>query len=155
MADVTNVESEPVSNNALVQMDFDSFETMTGIICKYVLGEMVLEWDVWILFLTMFLMVWSLWRSVWFFWEEPSFWQLNFDMHDSSECPCDNQFSQSLFVSANSFCSSEDFFKNPEQFISPWLLWHNQHLILLCGFYSSFPLPLSFFSLVSLLDAGH
>ena len=45
MTDVTNVESEPVSNNALVQMDFDSFETMTEIICKFVLGEMALEWD--------------------------------------------------------------------------------------------------------------
>ena len=40
MSDVTNAESEPVSNNALVLMDFDPFETMTGIICKYVLGEM-------------------------------------------------------------------------------------------------------------------
>ena len=41
MSDVTNVESEPVSNNALVLIDFDPFETITGIICKYVLGEMV------------------------------------------------------------------------------------------------------------------
>ena len=49
MSDVTNVKSEPVSNIALVQMDFHPFETMTEIICKYVLGEIVLEWDVWIL----------------------------------------------------------------------------------------------------------
>ena len=46
MSDVTNVKSEPVSNIALVQMDFHPFETMTEIICKYVLGDIVLEWDV-------------------------------------------------------------------------------------------------------------
>ena len=46
MSDVTNVESEPVSNNALVLTDFDAFETMTGIICKYVLGEMVSLWGI-------------------------------------------------------------------------------------------------------------
>ena len=39
--DITNVKSEPVSNNVLVLIDFNPFETMNGIICKYVLGEMV------------------------------------------------------------------------------------------------------------------
>ena len=39
-------ESEPVSYNALVLMDFDPFETMTGIICKYVLSEIISEWGV-------------------------------------------------------------------------------------------------------------
>ena len=38
ISDVTNVESEPASNNALVLMDLDPFEKMTGIICKCVLG---------------------------------------------------------------------------------------------------------------------
>ena len=46
ISDVTNVESELVCNNALVLMDFDPFETMTWIICRYVLGEMILEWVV-------------------------------------------------------------------------------------------------------------
>ena len=46
ISDVTNVESEPASNNALVLMDLDQFEKMTGIICKYALGEMVWEWIV-------------------------------------------------------------------------------------------------------------
>ena len=36
MSDVTNVESESVSNNALVLIDFEPFETMTRIICKSV-----------------------------------------------------------------------------------------------------------------------
>ena len=52
MSDVTNVECEPVSNNALVLIDFDPFETMTGIIRKYVLGEMVSLWDISILLMT-------------------------------------------------------------------------------------------------------
>ena len=123
---------------------------MTGIICKYVLGEMVSLWDIWILLLTTFSTVWSLCRSVWCFWEQPSLRQLNFDMHDSSKCPFDKQFSQSLFVLTNSLRSSKDFFKNLKQFISLWFLWHNQHLMLLCGICSSFSSPLSFCSLGSL-----
>ena len=123
---------------------------MTGIICKYVLGEMVSLWDIWILLLTTFSTVWSLCRSVWCFWEQPSLRQLNFDMHDSSKCPFDKQFSQSLFVLTNSLRSSKDFFKNLKQFISLWLLWHNQHLMLLCGICSSLSSPLSFCSLGSL-----
>ena len=46
ISDVTNVESEPVCNIAFVLMDFDPFETTTGIIGKYVLDEMVSKWDV-------------------------------------------------------------------------------------------------------------
>lgn len=46
MLDVTKVKSELVSCNKLVLMDFDLFETMTGVTCKYVLGEMVSEWNV-------------------------------------------------------------------------------------------------------------
>ena len=46
MSDVRNVDSEPVYNDALVLTDFDPFETMTGIICKYMLGEAILGWDV-------------------------------------------------------------------------------------------------------------
>ena len=38
ISDVTNVESEPASNNALLLMDLDQLEKMTGIICKCVLG---------------------------------------------------------------------------------------------------------------------
>ena len=50
-------------------------------------------------------------------------------------------------VLTNSFHSSKYFFKNLKQFISWWLLWHNQHLMLLCGIYSSLSSPLSFCSL--------
>ena len=46
MSDATKVKSELVSCNTLVLMDFDLFETMTGVTCKYVLGEMVSEWNV-------------------------------------------------------------------------------------------------------------
>ena len=120
---------------------------MTEIICKYVLGEMVLEWNVWILLLTTFSRVWSLCRSVWCFWEQPSLQQLNFNMHDYSECPFNKHFSQSLFVLTNSFCSSKDFFKNLKQFISLWLLWRNQHLILVCGICSFFSFSLPFVNL--------
>ena len=95
-------------------------------------------------------MVWSLCRSVWCFWEQPFLRQLNTDVHDFSSCPFDKQFSQSFFVLTNSFHSSKDFFKNLKQFISLQLLWHNQHLILLCGICSSFSLPLSFYFFGSL-----
>lgn len=45
MSDVTNIESEPVSNNDLVLMDFKPFETLTEIIYKHVLGEMIYVFD--------------------------------------------------------------------------------------------------------------
>ena len=46
VSDVTNVEPELVLNIVLFLMDFDSFQTITVIICKYVLGEMVSGWNV-------------------------------------------------------------------------------------------------------------
>ena len=52
--DVRNVESELVSDSALVLLDFDPIETMTGIIFKFVLDEMVSEWEVSMLLLTIF-----------------------------------------------------------------------------------------------------
>ena len=123
---------------------------MTGIICKYVLGEMVSLWGIWLLLLTTFSTAWSLCRSVWRFWEQPSLRQLNFDMHDSNKRPFDKQFSQRFFVSTSSFHSSKDFFRNLKQFISLWLLWHIQHLMLLCEICSSLSSTLSFCSLASL-----
>lgn len=46
MPDAIDADCEPVPNKALVLMNFDPFETMTELICKYVLGEMFAEWDV-------------------------------------------------------------------------------------------------------------
>ena len=102
---------------------------------------MVLECIVLILLLTTFSTVLSLCKSVWCFWEQPSLRQLNFGSHHSSEYAFDNQISRSLFVLTNSFPYSKDFFKSFKQFISLWLLWHDQHLILLCGSYFSLLLP--------------
>ena len=39
MFNITNIKSEPVPNNALVLMDFESFKTITEVILKYISSD--------------------------------------------------------------------------------------------------------------------
>ena len=85
-----NVESDPVSDNAFVLIVPVPLIKVTGMIWRKVKGD-VLELDDFSMLETNSFVLLS-WSKVWCFWEQPSFWQVNFDTHASSWCPLDKQF---------------------------------------------------------------